>query len=157
MQRLWNNFNEVHEFYKENQHLTIPSKRLRHWITYHRKHATTLTQEQLQALESIQYKKIQIGRNRDEEEWKSNFDRLISDPNARDDEKIKRWIYRQRRLNKLGELDAEKMKLLDDHIYLGTHNSQCGKRKRTGPKRDEKWIANFIKYSMRSAHRPSST
>ena len=64
-------------------------------------------------------------------------------PSAQEDEKIKRWIGRQRRLKQLGELSAQRTKMLEEHVYLGTKNGLCGKRKRSGEKRNAYWNEMF--------------
>ena len=140
-EKWWENFDEVKQFYQENGHLTLPKRRLRTWISYQRKHAKSLADEQLHALESIDYMSIQ--RKRDEAEWKSNFNRLVSDPNARS-KKMKQWIYRQRRLHSLGKLSKEKAQLLETHGYRMTStNPLCGKGMKSGKKRDERWNEKF--------------
>lgn len=142
----WNNFYAVQSFYKEYGHLTMPEKRLVDWLTYQRYHAKSLTNQQLDALDSIEYKSVKLHRPHDEEQWAAKLNRLVSDQSAKRSRDIEVWLNRQRRLSESGTLSDDRKKLLlEKGIDLQRkHHAKCGKRG-PGKKGEERWMQNFSK------------
>jgi hypothetical protein len=69
------NFIKVQEFYQKHKHHSLRSKTLLQWLTYQRLHAKTLSERQIQLLESISYKNASGSgfRGCDEEVWESKL------------------------------------------------------------------------------------
>lgn len=147
----WSIYNKVKLFYDENHHLSIPpkddpTKCLRSWISYQRHHAQTLTEDQVKALESINYKTVKMHCQRYEEQWHENFQQLLKEENPNKNEKLRFWLMRQREMKNKGELSEEKIKLLSDHGHNlePIYTPRCGETK---PKKwtEENWVRNYQK------------
>lgn len=123
----WANFDAVKRFYNEYKHLTIPDKRLSGWLTYQRHHAKTLSQDKLDALESIDYKSVKVHRECDEREWEANFNQLISaSSSTKKTRKNQLWLARQRRLAASNRLSATRKERLLEH-GIDLQSQYCGK------------------------------
>jgi hypothetical protein len=72
------NFQKIKEFYDEKKHLTLPgtdpnSARLSQWLTQQRYRPTSLRKDQLERLESINYKTAKFHRDGDDEKWNVKY------------------------------------------------------------------------------------
>ena len=140
----WENFNAVKKFYKEHEHLTIPDVRLSGWLTYQRHEAKTLSNQQLEALQSIGYKSIRAYRETDDDRWEEKFNAIKSNPRTRDP-KVLKWLQRQRWLAATDRLHAtRKQRLLEIKVDLNPKCRDCTKINSESIN-EIKWMANYNK------------
>ena len=161
MQQVWSErFQKIKTFYEENGHLTLPRTdpeylRLSKWLTYQRHVATSLRKDQLERLESIDYKTVPLHRDRDDIKWEVRYNQLkqVYDEARGDEMKFKEramvaWISKQKQLLKLGKLDPSHQERLTN---LGIDLSYACERKFKCKKYEEKWQSQFEK--LKDYHR----
>jgi hypothetical protein len=153
MQQVWSeNFQKIKTFYEEKGHLTLPRtdpecSRLSNWLTYQRHVATSLRKDQLELLESVDYKTVPIHRDRDDIKWEVKYNQLKQIYEETDGDKMKfkeramvAWISKQKQLLTLGKLDPSRQERL---TKLGIDLSYACRRKFKSKKREEKWQSQF--------------
>jgi hypothetical protein len=140
----WDNFKAVKKHYDEHGNLTVGDLRLSGWVTYQRHEAKTLSNQQLEALQSIGYKSTGACREIDAEKWEEKFNAVKSNPHTKDPKVIK-WMHRQRWLAATGRLEAtRKQRLLEIKVSLQLKNRKGGKINSENMN-EKKWMANYNK------------
>ena len=83
MEGVWtSNFEKAKEFYDKHQHLSFPRgdpveyARLAQWLTYQRHKSRSLTKNQIERIESINYTTTPVYRKKDDLSWEMQFSRL---------------------------------------------------------------------------------
>jgi hypothetical protein len=158
------NFKKIKEFYEEKKHLTLPSKdleyaRLSQWLIYQRHRSMSLRKDQLERLESINYKTTKLHREKDDVEWEVKYNRLKEIYNKTGSTKIKEnerglscWLSKQKRLLRNNLLDPTRQARLGK---LGIHPSttKCRRKKSrmVSKKLEEKWQSQLEK--LKEYHR----
>ena len=156
-QEVWSaNFEKLKEFYDEHGHLTLPKKdpecaRLAQWLTYQRHYSKTLSKDQLQKLESINYKNTPVRRRGDDIDWEAKFSRVKGCQRASDKAikwngnlTLSRWLSRQKKLMRDNLLDpARKEKLLS--IGVGPSRENPSRTKLLKAKFSDQWNSNYEK------------
>jgi hypothetical protein len=148
-----NNFEKVKEFYEKTGHLSLPNDReyshLSQWLTYQRHRSKSLTKDQLELLESINYKNVPLHRDRDDDSWEAKYKQLkkLFDETgsiaikAGQNAALSSWLTRQRTLLRGDQMDSTRRKLLED---LGITSSNCRTRRETGNQAAQ-WILQYEK------------
>jgi hypothetical protein len=133
--------------------LTLPRvdkySRLSNWLSYQRHGATSLRKDQLELLESINYKTVPLHRDRDDSKWEIKCNQLkqVYDETGGDKVKIKdnalsSWFWTQKNLLRRGKLESSREERLKK---LGI-NLSCRCRKVVKSKKnEEKWQSQFEK------------
>ncbi|KAL3911539.1 MAG: hypothetical protein SGILL_007243 [Bacillariaceae sp.] len=142
------NFHELKLFYDAHGHVSLPTTnpsytRLSQWLTYQRYHATCLTKQQLELLNSIDYKSIRYLRGDSEKEWCKKFKRLEKLHNetgllrvSAEERDLGRWLSNQRSLMRSNSIAAARRKKLEE---LGVRPSDMNQNRRTASMKNEKW------------------
>jgi hypothetical protein len=147
----WKNFDAVKKHYDEHGNLTVGDLRLSGWVTYQRHEAKTLSNQQLEALQSIGYKSTGACREIDAEKWEEKCIAIKSNPHTKDPKVIK-WMHRQRWLAATDRLRAtRKQRLLEIKVNLNL-KGRCGKIN-SESRNETKWMVNYNKlkeYGKRS-------
>jgi len=132
----WDNFAAVKRHYDEHGNLTIPNNlRLSGWLTYQRHEASTLTERQLGALQSIGYKSTKVYRKSDNKRWEEKFNAVKSNPLTREPNLVK-WLRRQRELAATNQLiSTRKQKLLEIEVDLQKKKLQARENQEGQPRR----------------------
>jgi hypothetical protein len=150
------NFQKIKEFYEENGHLTLPATyspeyaHLSKWLSFQRFRSTsTLQKDQLELLESINYKTTPKHRKGNDTQWEVKYNQLkqVHDETGGDKVKIKEqalvcWFSSQKNLLRMGKLEPlreEKLRMLG--IDLTCHRRKVVESK----KNEEKWQSQFEK------------
>jgi hypothetical protein len=123
----WDNFKAVKKHYDEHGNLTVGDLRLAGWLTYQRHEAKTLSNQKLEALQSIGYKSTGAYRETDAEKWEENFTIVKSNPHTKDP-KVLKWMHQQRWLASTDRLQAtRKQRLLEIKVNLHLKGRKRGK------------------------------
>jgi hypothetical protein len=154
------NFRKIKEFYLENGHLTLPRTdpeyaKLSYWLTYQRHLATTLRKDQLELLESINYKTAPIRRESKQIEWEVKCNQLkqVYDETSGVKFKIKDhalacWFSKQKRLFMINKLLPSRQEMLRK-IGIDLESSLAvptpGRKKVKSKFFEEKWQSQFEK------------
>jgi hypothetical protein len=152
-EEVWSrNFKKIKEFYAETGHLSLPRDvpeyaNLCQWLTYQRHRSNTLRKEQLEQLESINYKTVTLHRDRDDSEWEVKYKRLkeLYDKTGivkiSHDAALSSWLSRQRHLFKINQLESTRRERLEE---LGITNTHARKRHKS-KKLEAQWQAQLEK------------
>jgi hypothetical protein len=154
------NFKKIKEFYDKTGHLSLPRDdpeytNLCQWLTYQRHRSKRLRKEQLELLESINYKTVPLHRDQDDSKWEIKFKRLkeLHDKTgsvkikAGQDAALSSWMSRQRHLLKIDLLNStrqERLKELGITICHKTMNCHTTKRRKS-KKLEAQWQAQMEK------------
>jgi hypothetical protein len=161
-EEVWSkNLQQIKEFYEKNGHLTLPRTdpeyaRLSNWLTYQRRHHKTLRKDQLERLESINYKTAPIHREGDDIKWEVKYNRLkqVYDETGDVNFKVKdralcSWLSKQKRLLRNNKLDPSRQaKLGKLGIWLSTMKGQHGRKKPKSKLFDAQWQSQFEKLKV---------
>ena len=154
-EEVWSaNFEEVKAFYEKNKHLTLPSIRLRNWLTYQRNNAKTLRKDQLDRLDSIRYKDISFHNQSNEDAWAEKYQQLKEEIQKRQgpaelpirDKKLASWLTRQKRLaedKKMHPAKREKLEMLGIDLSV---KSNFRNRERYNKKNQERWHHRYEEF-----------
>mmetsp|Transcript_5030 Transcript_5030/g.12001 ORF Transcript_5030/g.12001 Transcript_5030/m.12001 type:complete len:252 (+) Transcript_5030:161-916(+) len=123
------NYEQVHKFYLEHNHLTLPKDdpnfvRLARWLTSQRHHRVSLKPYQLEKLKKINYKTVKIHRADIEAEWMSKYKqfelyrRTKAVKMTKMDNALSCWLKKQRSLYRSGLLLPARQELLQKYNVL---------------------------------------
>ena len=148
------NFQKIKEFYEANGHLTLPRTdpdylRLSKWLTFQRHGSTSLRKDQLELLNSINYKATPTHQKRNDTKWKVRYNQLKQVYDETDGDKVKikdsalaLWLWKQKNMLRRGKLEPSREERLKK---LGIDLSYNCKRKCNSKMYEEKWQSQFEK------------
>lgn len=148
-EEVWSaNFEKIKEFYHTHGHLTLPrdnpeSARLSQWLTYQRHHSKTLRKDQVEKLESINYKNTPVRRPGDDIDWEAKFNRVKEQHDGGDsinDRALACWLSRQKRKMRNNLLDPKRKEKLHS---IGIGSTPLKKVVRQN--KSEQWNSNYEK------------
>lgn len=122
----------------------MQSKTLSQWQTYQRLHAKTLSDRQIELLDSIRYKDVTGVREHEEKGWNETYEKIrkigIGSACAKPMEpSLSSWLSRQKRKEHEGKLPPEKKRRLEE---AGVDFSSYKGGKASTTKKEE-WYRNF--------------